>query len=99
MASNPSLKSQGGTRGRARIELAVWPTIVLFIGLFVLFVAERMVTKEGMQRGLDVVAVLLMLASAAGFAARRQGAQDALDKQAQGNQLLGGVTVLPCIAI
>lgn len=99
MASNPSSKSQGGTRGRARIELAVWPTIVLFIGLFVLFVAERMVTKEGMQRGLDVVAVLLMLASAAGFAARRQGAQDALDKQAQGNQLLGAVTVLLGIAI
>lgn len=70
------------------VELVLWPTSLFFAGLFALFVAERMITKEALQRGLDGFAVLLLLGSLVGFGSRRSVAQDPADKRAQGQLLL-----------
>lgn len=75
------------TKGRG-VQLVLWPTSLFFAGLFALFVAERMVTKEGLQRGLDGFALLLLVGSLVGFASRRSVAQDPADRRAQGRLFL-----------
>jgi hypothetical protein len=78
------------TPGRG-VELVLWPTSLFFAGLFALFVAERMVTQEGLQRGLDGFALLLLLGSVVGFGSRRSIAQDPAERRAQGLLLLSGL--------
>lgn len=73
------------------VQLVLWPTSLFFAGLFALFVAERMVTTEGMQRGLDGFALLLLLGSLVGFGSRRSVAQDPAERRAQGQLLLSGL--------
>ena len=81
------------------VQLVLWPTILFFAGLFALFIAERMLTKESLQRGCDGLSMLLLLGSIVGFASRRSSADDPAEKRAQSRLLLGSVTTTLGLAL
>lgn len=81
-------------RGRPMVRLVLWPTLLLFVGLFALFLAERMLNKELHQRLLDGVAALLMIAGIVGHMGRRSSAKSAAEKSAYGILALSGLAVL-----
>lgn len=81
-------------RGRPTVRLVLWPTLLLFVGLFALFIAERMLNKELHQRLLDGVAALVMIAGIVGHMGRRSSAKSAAEKSAYGILALSGLTML-----
>ncbi len=91
MTANNS-QSQGKRKPGGRgVELVLWPTTLFFVGLFAMFIAERAIGKESLQKAFDGLSMLLLLGSLVGFAARRSSAQDPADKQAQSKLLLAGL--------
>jgi hypothetical protein len=90
MTANNSQSPAKGKTGRG-VELVLWPTALFFVGLFALFIAERAISKDSLQRVCDGLAMLLLLGSVVGFAARRSSAQDPADKTAQGRLLLSSL--------
>lgn len=78
--------------GRA-VRLVLWPTLLLFIGLFALFLAERLLGKS-LQRPMDGVAALLLIVGVAGHAGRRSSAQSEPERRAYGHLMLSGLAML-----
>ncbi|MFO0572659.1 MAG: Gldg family protein [Polyangia bacterium] len=94
MAGNVPSTNDKNRSGRGAVRLVLWPTLLLFIGLFVLFLAERMFNKELHQRLLDGVAALLLIAGLVGHAGRRSAAQSASERKAYGILSLSGLAML-----
>ena len=94
MAGNVPSPNDKNRSGRGTVRLVLWPTLLLFIGLFVLFLAERMFNKELHQRLLDGVAALLLIAGLVGHAGRRSAAQSAPERKAYGILSLSGLAML-----
>ena len=82
-------RTTGAVRPKS-IQVVLWPTILFFVGLFVLFIGERMLTTETLQKGAATVAVLLLLGGFVGIISRRSSAQDAVEKRALGYMLIAG---------
>ena len=80
-------RTSGGSAPKS-IQVVLWPTILFFVGLFVLFVGERMLTTEGLQKGAATLASLLLLAGLVGIVSRRSSAKDAIEKRALGYLML-----------
>lgn len=91
-------RTTGAVRPKS-IQVVLWPTILFFVGLFVLFVGERMLTTETLQKGAATVAVLLLLAGLVGIISRRSSAQDAVEKRALGYMLIAGLAVMVGAAV
>ena len=83
-----------GAQHPKSIQVVLWPTVVFFVGLFVLFVGERMLTTDGLQKGAATVAMLLIVAGLVGMLSRRNSSKDAVERRALGYMLLSGLTVL-----
>jgi hypothetical protein len=79
--------------------VVLWPTILFFVGLFVLFLGERMLTTEGLQKGAATLALLLLLAGLVGIVSRRSSAKDAIEKRALGYLMLSGLAVILGVAV
>jgi len=76
-----------------KVQLVAWPTVLFFLGLFVVFLAERVATTEQVQRVLGLLGVALMAGMLATFIGRRTSAQDAEERRAYDWLLLGALTV------
>ncbi len=86
-------RTSGGNAPKS-IQVVLWPTILFFVGLFVLFLGERMLTTEGLQKGAATLASLLLLAGLVGIVSRRSSAKDAIEKRALGYLMLSGLAVI-----
>ena len=47
-------RTSGGHRPKS-IQVVLWPTVLFFVGLFVLFLGERMLTTEGPQKAAAIL--------------------------------------------
>jgi hypothetical protein len=91
-------RTSGGTHPKS-IQVVLWPTILVFVGLFVLFLGERMLTTEALQKGAAMLASLLLVGGVVGLASRRGSASDAVEKRALGYMLLGSLAILLGVAV
>lgn len=76
------------------IQVVVWPTALVFIGLFVLFLGERMLVSEGWQKGAAALSVVLMLAGFVGNLSRRSSSRNQAEKKALGYLMMSGAVML-----
>jgi hypothetical protein len=88
-----------GAQHPKSIQVVLWPTLVFFVGLFVLFVGERMLTTEGLQKGAATVAMVLIIAGLVGMLSRRSSSKDIVEKRALGYMLLSGLTVFVGVVV
>jgi len=91
-------RTSGGTHPKS-IQVVLWPTILMFVGLFVLFLGERMLTTEALQKGAATLASLLLLGGVVGLASRRGSASDAVEKRALGYMLLSALAIVLGVAV
>lgn len=83
-----------GAQNPKSIQVVLWPTVLFFVGLFVLFVGERMLTTEGLQKGAATAAMLLLMGGWIGMMSRRSSSKDAIEQRALGYMLISGLTVI-----
>ncbi len=77
-----------------RLQLVAWPTVLFLVGLFIMFLGERMANSEQMQRVLGLLGGALMIGMLATLIGRRNSARDADERTAYGWLLVSGISVL-----
>jgi hypothetical protein len=83
--SNPATAS--------KVQLVAWPTVLFFIGLLVIFGAERMVVSEQTQRVLGLAGGAVMFGMLATLLSRRSSARDTEEQTAYSWLLLSALCV------
>ncbi|HNK46059.1 MAG TPA: Gldg family protein [Pseudomonadota bacterium] len=91
-------RTSGGHRPKS-IQVVLWPTVLFFVGLFVLFLGERMLTTEGPQKAAAILSALLLVAGFVGLLSRRGSAKDAEEKRALGYMMLSGLLVIVGVVV
>ena len=73
--------------------------LMFFAGLFVIFLAERTVSSEQLQRVLDLLGSAIMVGMIATLVGRRNSARDPEEKTAYGWLLLSAVSILAGVGV
>jgi hypothetical protein len=82
-----------------KVQLVAWPTVLFFFGMFVLFLAERMITSEQAQRVVGLVGLAIMAGMLATLFGRRNSARDNEEKIAYGWLLLSAVSIFVGVGV
>lgn len=85
--------------GAGKVQLVAWPTVLYFVGLFVMFLAERMAGSEQTQRIFGLVGAALMVGMFVTLFGRRNSARDAEEKLAYSWLLTSAASVLFGVAL
>lgn len=83
----------------AKVQLVAWPTVLFFVGMFVLFLAERMATSEQVQRALGLTGIAVMFGMLVTLFSRRNGAKSDEERTAYTWMVGCGLTVLVGVGI
>lgn len=82
------------TRSASGVQLAGWPTWLFFVGLGVIFFAERVLSSEGLRRGGDLLGFAVMFGMLLTLGLRARTAKDRDEQTAYRWLTLGGGLVL-----
>lgn len=88
----------GGAQG-AKVQLVAWPTILFFLGLFIIFFSERVLTSDGAQRMFDLLGFALMAGMLLTLFGRRGAAHDSDERQSYGWMVIDACLVLAGAAL
>lgn len=80
-AKSKSRPGQTGPATGGKVQLVAWPTILFFVGLFVIFFSERVLVSDTAQRAVDLLGVATMFGMLLTLFGRRGAAQDSDERQ------------------
>lgn len=89
-----SKQKQSKSDTKKAIHVVVWPTVFVYVGLFVLFLGERMLVSETPQKAAAGLSLVCLLAGSAALISRRTSVQNSSEKTALGYMALSALVVV-----